>query len=175
MTEIIIKPVGIIRSEIKELVLGSDDEGLTMNEKLKKIRAEQDKIRTMISEIVINPCLTGLLDDIEGHSHLIILYWAHKVPEESRKLTKVHPMGLKEAPKRGIFATRSPIRPNLILLTTVKLLERKGNILKVQGLDAIDGSPVIDIKPYVQSYHRAENPKSAEWMEKLTKELEKST
>jgi len=174
MNDIVLKPVGIIRSEIKEPVLRSDKDGITLKEKLKNVRAERDKIRTLISEIEIEPSLTELLDDIEGHSHLNILYWAHKVPPESRKLTKVHPMGLKEVPRKGIFATCSPARPNPVLLTAVKLIERKGNILKVQGLEAVDGSPVIDIKPYVRGYHSAENPKSPEWLEKIIKEFEEA-
>ncbi len=175
MTEIILQPVGVIRSEIKEPVLRSDSDGITMKEKLKNVKAQRDKIRTMTSEIVIDPSLSELLDDIDGHSHILILFWAHKVPSESRKLTKVHPMGLKEVPKKGIFATCSPARPNPVLVTAVKLLERNDNVLKVQGLEAIDGSPVIDIKPYVQGYHGVENPKTPEWMEKIRKELDEAT
>jgi len=175
MTEIILKPVGVIRSEIKEPVLRSDSDGITMKEKLKNVKAQRDKIRTMTSEIVIDPSLSELLDDIDGHSHILILFWAHKVPSESRKLTKVHPMGLKEVPKKGVFATCSPARPNPVLVTAVKLLERNDNVLKVQGLEAIDGSPVIDIKPYVQGYHSVENPKTPEWMEKIRKELDEAT
>jgi len=173
-SEIVLKPVGVIRSEIKEPVLRSDSEGITMKEKLKHVRAQRDRIRSMTSEIVIDPSLEELLDDTDGHSHLMVLYWAHKVPSESRKLTKVHPMGLKEMPKRGIFATCSPARPNPVLVTVVRLLERDKNILKVQGLEAIDGSPVIDIKPYVQGYHSAENPKAPEWMEKMCGDLEEA-
>ncbi|OQX25802.1 MAG: tRNA (N6-threonylcarbamoyladenosine(37)-N6)-methyltransferase TrmO [Desulfobacteraceae bacterium IS3] len=172
MTEIVLKPVGIIRSEIREPVLRSDKDGITLKEKLKHVRAERDKIRTMISEIVIDPALEEILEGIEEYSHIQVLFWAHKVPPESRKLTQVHPMGLKEMPKRGIFATCSPARPNPVLLTAVKLLERNANILKVQGLEAIDGTPVIDIKPYVKGYHCAENPKSPEWMEKIHAMLE---
>jgi len=171
-SEIVLKPVGIIRSEIKEPVLRADSNGITLKEKIRHVRAERDRIRTLISEIEIDPALTELLDDIEGYSHLMILYWAHKVPEESRTVRRVHPMGLKDIPKKGIFATCSPARPNPVLLTAVKLVERRGNILKVQGLEAIDGSPVIDIKPYVEGYHNAENPTRPEWMEKIHAMLE---
>jgi tRNA (adenine37-N6)-methyltransferase len=174
MTDIVLKPVGFIRSEIKEPVLRSDKDGITLKEKLKHVRAERDKIRTMISEIVIDPALDGILEGIEEYSHILILFWAHKVPNESRKLTQVHPMGLKEIPKRGIFATCSPARPNPVLLTAVKLIERSGNILKVQGLEAIDGTPVVDVKPYVKGYHNAENPTSPEWMEKIHAMLEEA-
>jgi tRNA (adenine37-N6)-methyltransferase len=174
LSEIVLKPVGVIKSEIKEPVLRADGEGITLNEKLKHVKAEQIKIRTMTSVIVVNPFLEELLDDIEGYSHLMVLYWAHKVPAESRRLTKVHPMGLKEIPPKGIFATCSPARPNPVLVTVVRLLERDENILKIQGLEAIDGSPVIDIKPFVQGYHGAENPKTPEWMEKIHKMLDEA-
>ena len=167
MTEIILKPVGVIRSDIKEPILRSDGEGITLKEKLKNVVAERDKIRDMISEIVIDPASAELLDGIDGYSHVLILFWAHETPGESRNLTRVHPMGLKEIPKKGIFATCSPARPNPVLVTAVKLLERKDNVLKVQGLEAIDGSPVIDIKPYVQSYHGVQNSTTPEWMEKI--------
>ncbi len=171
-SEIVLKPVGVIRSKIKEPVPRPDGAGITMKEKRKNVKAQRDKIRSMISEIVIDPSLEELLDDTDGHSHLMVLYWAHKVPSESRKLTKVHPMGLKEMPKRGIFATCSPARPNPVLVTVVRLLKRDKNILKVQGLEALDGSPVIDIKPYVHGYHGADNFKTSEWMEKMHNEVE---
>ena len=173
-SEIVLKPVGVIRSEIKEPGLRPESEGITLKEKLKHVRTQRDKIRSMTSEIVIDPSLEELLDDIDGHSHLMVLYWAHKIPSESRKLTKVHPMGLKEMPKRGIFATCSPARPNPVLVTVVRLLERDKNILKVQGLEAIDGSPVIDIKPYVRGYHDAEKPNAPEWMENIRRKLEET-
>lgn len=168
--EIVLKPIGIVRSEIKEQSHRPD--GIPFKEKLKHIKNERDRARTLISEIEINPELTELLDGIEGYSHLMILYWAHKVPEGHRKLTKVHPMGLKEIPQKGVFATCSPARPNPILLTAVKLISKHGNILKVQGLDAIDGSPVIDIKPYVQSYHGAENPQRPQWIEDIHQQID---
>ena len=174
MTEIVLKPVGVIRSEIREPALRSDKDGISLKEKLKNVRAERDKIRNMISEIVIDPTYEDALEGIEEYSHIHVLFWAHKVPPESRKLTKVHPMGLKEMPKKGIFATCSPARPNPVLLTSVKLLERSGNILRVQGLEAIDGTPVVDIKPYVKGYHGAESPKSPEWMEKIHAMLEEA-
>jgi tRNA-Thr(GGU) m(6)t(6)A37 methyltransferase TsaA len=175
ISEIVLKPVGVIKSEIKEPVLRADSEGITLNEKLEHVKTEQNKIRTMVSVIVVNPFLEELLDDIEGYSHLMVLYWAHKVPAESRNLTRVHPMGLKEIPQKGIFATCSPARPNPVLVTVVRLLERDENILKVQGLEAIDGSPVIDIKPFVQGYHGADNPNTPEWMEKIHKMLNEAT
>lgn len=170
--EIRLHPVGVIRNSIKEQMIKSDANGIELQERLKQVREKLKIIRNMISELIIDPSLEGILDGIEEYSHIFVLYWAHEIPHESRKLKKVHPMGRKDIPLKGIFATCSPARPNPILLTAVKLIERNGNILKVQGLEAIDGSPVIDVKPYVQSYHAAENPKVPEWIEKIHKELE---
>jgi len=102
------------------------------------------------------------LKDVEGFSHLIILYEFHKSTKRSVK--KEHYMqsrGLLVKPyldniPRGVFATRSPNRPNPIGLTVVELLDRKGNILKVRGIDMLDGTPLLDIKPYVPKFdHRA--------------------
>ena len=77
---------------------------------------------------------------------------------------KVHPRGQQELPLVGRFATRSPTRPNPIGKTTVKLLERRGNILKVTGLDAIDGTPVIDIKPYIPGYDSVLDTRVPPWV-----------
>src|SRR5690606_1748912 len=102
------------------------------------------EMRQSISEIVIDERLVALLDGIEEYSHLMVLYWAHKVPEEGRSLTRVHPMGRSEIPEVGIFSTCSPARPNPVLTTVVRLSRRRENVLEVAGLDAVDGSPVID-------------------------------
>jgi tRNA (Thr-GGU) A37 N-methylase len=80
-------------------------------------------------------------------------------------------MGRKDLPLTGIFATRSPARPNPILVSVVKIVERRKNILRVMGLEAVDGSPVLDIKPHMKAYDTLENPKVAPWMEQIQKEL----
>ena len=86
------------------------------------------------------------LKGIEAYGYVWVLYWFHKISKDKRKVLQVHPGGDFARPKRGVFTTRSPIRPNPIGLTRVKLLKREGNILIVQGLDAFEGSPVLDIK-----------------------------
>jgi dUTP pyrophosphatase len=90
------------------------------------------------------PALKG----IEKFSHLWVLFWMHKVSGTSREVLQAHPMGNITKEKRGVFALRSPVRPNPIGLTRVKLIERRKNVLVVEGLDALDGTPVLDIKPY---------------------------
>ena len=101
----------------------------------------------------------------------VVLYWAHKVPAQGRCLARVHPMGREEIPLTGIFSTCSPARPNPILMTVVKLRERKGNTLVVSGLDAVDGSPVLDIKPYVNSFYPQDGVAIAGWMRRLLEEM----
>ena len=106
------------------------------------------------SEIVIDESLTEALEGIEDFSHIIVLFWMHRLREKEPSL-KQRPMGQLDRPLRGLFALRTPNRPNPIGKTTVRLLERRDNILRVEGLDALDGSPVIDIKPYLPAYDSA--------------------
>ncbi len=104
-----------------------------------------------IAEIEVFKEYEGGLKDIEGFSHLIVLYWLHKSTGYSSLVrtpwdTELH----------GLFTTRTPNRPNPIGISIVRLVERKGNILGVKGVDAIDGTPLIDIKPYVPEFDEKE-------------------
>jgi tRNA-Thr(GGU) m(6)t(6)A37 methyltransferase TsaA len=84
------------------------------------------------------------LKDIDGFSHLILLYWFHQGNDYS-PLVKT-----PWSPERhGLFSTRSPDRPNPLGFSVVELIERKGSQLKVKGLDALEGTPLLDIKPYL--------------------------
>jgi len=115
-----------------------------------------------ISELVINRELSDALDGIEDFSHLYVLYWMREV--KSNKFTlKVHPWGNKKLPLMGIFATRAPNRPNPIGITLVRLLSKEGHKLIVKGLDAFDGTPILDIKSFdpwdVKEYKNVRVPK----------------
>jgi tRNA-Thr(GGU) m(6)t(6)A37 methyltransferase TsaA len=99
------------------------------------------------------------LQDVEGFSHLIILYFFHKSKEVSL-LGKP----FLEDKLHGIFAIRSPHRPNHLGISVVRLLERKGNILKVGEIDVFDGTPLLDIKPYVPKFDERKNVKIG-WLE----------
>jgi tRNA-Thr(GGU) m(6)t(6)A37 methyltransferase TsaA len=91
------------------------------------------------------PALLG----IERYSHLIVLYWFHlRDNPEHRKTLQVTPPRHKGAPLTGVFACRSPSRPNPIGVTVVKLERVDGCKLIVSGLDALEGSPIVDLKPY---------------------------
>lgn len=100
-----------------------------------------------VSELVITQEWAPALDGLEEFSHVIVLFFFHRVSEPV--LLKVHPMHRLELPEIGLFASRTPNRPNRIGLSVVPLLGRKANILTVKGLDALNGTPLLDIKPYL--------------------------
>ena len=84
---------------------------------------------------------------------------------------KIHPMGRSELPLKGIFATCSPARPNPVLINAVELLQRNGNVLRAKGLEAVNGTPLLDIKPYAPMYFRVDAPRLPEWMTSLVQEI----
>ena len=166
----LLRSIGTVRSEIEEpsLVAGPRD-----LEREEKGRERQDR-RGAVSEIVINSSLAEALEGIEEFSHLVVLYWAHRVPPDARSFTRVHPMGRKDRPLVGVFATCSPARPNPICVTVARLLERKANVLRVESLDAINGTPVIDIKPYNPVYYPASEVSLAGWMRRGQNDLRRA-
>jgi len=169
---IIVREVGTIRNGVKKPFLEAGDDGITMRENVDAVRRRIRRTQDDISEIVINEEMTDILHGIDEYSHIIVLYWAHKVPESSRMLTQVRPMGRDEFPLMGIFSTCSPARPNPILMTVVRLHGKNKNTLSVSGLDAVDESPVIDIKPFVKNFYDKENIRIPEWMQRLCDEME---
>jgi tRNA-Thr(GGU) m(6)t(6)A37 methyltransferase TsaA len=93
---------------------------------------------------------TDALPGIDGFSHLMVFFWFHhNDTPEGRAYLRVHPRKNPENPLTGVFATHSPLRPNLIGLTFCRLRSRSGNILYMDKIDAIDGTPLIDIKPHI--------------------------
>jgi len=166
MQNYLIKPIGVVRSDYKEASLTLQEQDLELDEEI-LTRTKTNKGN--ISELIINEEYKDCLDGIEDFSHIMVLYWSHRINDKERYITKVHPAGKKEYPLVGVFATRSPVRPNPICATTVELLERRENVLKVKSLDAIDGSPIIDIKFHHPSYDAPPNVKWPDWMKKLIK------
>jgi tRNA-Thr(GGU) m(6)t(6)A37 methyltransferase TsaA len=144
LPEIKLKAIGTVKSEIKE-------------------RGRHDA-REVVAEIEIDPALTEALEGLDEFSHIIVIYYMHK----SRRPfpMKVHPKYGTVPTPVGVFASRSPDRPNALGKTNVRLLERHGNILKVRGLDAIDGTPVIDIKPYIPEIDMVVEARVPRWVEK---------
>ena len=130
---------------------------------------DEVKDRTRISEIVIQTELAAALDGITEYSHLYVLFWLHELSDEKRMVLKVHPRGRTDMPLVGVFAVRTNFRPNPIGLTLVELVKVEGNVLTVRGLDAFNGTPVLDIKPY-DYWDMAKDAKVPHWWIKLEKE-----
>jgi tRNA (adenine37-N6)-methyltransferase len=101
------------------------------------------------SRLVILPEFAAGLDGIEGYSHLIVLFWFDRSERPAMLDAPVHPEGRPDVPAVGLFATRSPHRPNPIAIACPRLLARDGSILTVSGIDAWDGTPILDIKGYI--------------------------
>ncbi len=142
-----IEPLGYVRSEFDE-DKGDRNEGQAVLE--------------------LNPRYSEALDGIEEYSHIIVIFWMHKLDIKLRTILKIRPRGREDAPLVGVLATRGKIRPNPIGLSVVELVERRGNLIKVKGLDAYDGSPILDIKPY-DYYDVKEGVRVPEWWLKISR------
>ena len=125
-----IKPIGVIHNELVHGV-------------------SAPRARAARSVIEIDPDLADGLAGMSSGQSLVVVFAFHQSPPFSRERLLQHPQGDPARPARGVFTLRSPHRPNRIGLTTVRLLEVEGTRLIVSGLDAFDGTPVLDIKPHV--------------------------
>lgn len=119
------------------------------------------------SRVVIAPEFAEGLEGIDDFSHIIVLCYLHRRAGEEDRRLQVHPEGREDLPLVGVFATRSPKRPNPIALTVVPLLRREGNVLVVKRLDMADGTPVLDVKPYLTDGDRIEDARVAGWLRRL--------
>ena len=86
------------------------------------------------------------------------------MPDEQRTTGRIHPRGDPQYPLQGVLATRSQRRPNAIGVAVVPLLRRRRNVLRVRGLDAIDGTPLLDIKPYIPHYDSVADARVPDWV-----------
>lgn len=107
------------------------------------------------------------LKDLEGFSHVIMLYHFHQ-----SKGFNLHVVPFMDSIPRGIFATRAPKRPNPIGLSVIKLQKIQGNILYVENVDILDGTPLLDIKPYVPDFDQQTEVRVG-WLEEARKEVSK--
>ena len=107
--------------------------------------APSDEIRKRPSRIVLRPEMAPGLMGLEDEQHILVLFNLHRATEYELQL---HPGHNPENPIRGVFATRSQYRPNAIAATVADIVSVEDNVINVTGLDAQDGSPVLDIKPY---------------------------
>lgn len=144
MKDILFKPIGIIHSPFKE------PQGMP----IQPSGAEGVK-----GTIVLDQHYTEGLADLDSFSHIILIYHLHLSKDFKLKVTP-----FLDDTKRGLFATRAPRRPNQIGLSVVKLVSIEGNAINIENLDIIDGTPLLDIKPYIPEFENADHIKIG-WLE----------
>ncbi len=141
--------IGTIRNECTELV--------------------DDQWKGKVSSIELNEDIAeDSLEGITAFSHVSVLFYMHKVPDEKAVARCRHPRNNKNLPKVGTFAQRNKSRPNKIGLSVAKVLSREANRLTVLELDAIDGTPVLDIKPVMKAFLPREEIIEPDWVEEIT-------
>jgi tRNA-Thr(GGU) m(6)t(6)A37 methyltransferase TsaA len=128
---VMLRPIGVVRNGVRT--------------------PRPDGWASVRSDIIVRDELTDALDGIEEYSHIIVVFAFDRVPESAQRM-RVRPGHDARVPEQGVLATRSQVRPNPVGVSVVRLLKRRGNILRVEGLDAIDGTPVLDVKPYFPNY-----------------------
>lgn len=139
------KPIGVVKCPVTEM--------------------SQGNWSVVESEIELAPELAGGLQGLETYSHIIVIFHLHQIERfDPRKQLLRRPRGMEHLQPVGVFAQRTKYRPNPIGVTAVALLGIAGNRLKVRGLDALDGTPVLDIKPYIPAFDRIENPQTPPWV-----------
>lgn len=142
-----IEPIGIVRSPVKEPI--------------------DEQWGRVIAEIDLNDALAAGLKGIDQFSHVIIIFFMHRYTFDLAKDLIRRPQERADMPEVGAFAQRAKHRPNPIGITPVELIKVRGHILIVRGLDAIDGTPVLDIKPYVPAFDTRLNATVPEWITTL--------
>ena len=122
---------------------------------------------------IFNEFADGLLG-LEGFSHIFVFYWfdQNDTPAK-RKTLQVHPRKDPRNPLTGVFATHSPLRPNLIAITLCRIIAIKENLIEIEQIDAIDGSPVIDIKCYIPASVEDKDVRLPDWIKANREETQK--
>jgi tRNA-Thr(GGU) m(6)t(6)A37 methyltransferase TsaA len=107
----------------------------------------------VVSEIHLDPQYQGGLQGLEGFSHVVVVFYLDQVKgfDPAKQLLR-KPRGMEDMPALGVFAQRTKYRPSPIGVTAAELVGIKGNVVSVRGLDALDGTPVLDLKPYMPAF-----------------------
>jgi tRNA (adenine37-N6)-methyltransferase len=152
MDEWKVRPIGYIRSSYSET---------------RQVPKGLGTKHTMEGVLEVLPEFEPGLQDIEGYSHLFILWVFHKADH-----CELVGMAPTDDRPHGVFSSRSPYRPNSLGLTAVELLRREGRMLRLRGIDMLDGTPVLDIKPYTSSIPMERLRRG--WLEEAEKRTRKS-
>ncbi|MDY6904620.1 MAG: tRNA (N6-threonylcarbamoyladenosine(37)-N6)-methyltransferase TrmO [Thermodesulfobacteriota bacterium] len=138
-----IKPIGIIHSP---------------HQSIEDMPIQPRGAAGIAGHVIVDEAYTGGLQDLDGFSHIYLLYSFHRATRTEMKVTP-----FMDTQKRGVFATRSPLRPNHIGISIVRLTGVERNIVHVKGIDILDGTPLLDIKPYVEKFDAVQHSVSG-WM-----------
>jgi len=122
------------------------------------------------STIELEPDLVSGLQGLADFSHVVVVFHLDRIPpfDKTKQLLR-QPRGMEDLAPVGVFAQRTKFRPNPIGVTPARLVSIKGNVLTVAGLDAMDGTPVLDIKPFIPEFDSVANPKQADWVPAMLK------
>lgn len=140
-----VRPIGVVRNAVRE--------------------PRPDGWESVRSDIIVREELEPALDGLDGYSHIIVVFAFDRVPESERR----ERISSRDArvPDQGVLATRSQLRPSPLGVSVVALLRRRKTILRVVGLDAIDGTPVLDVKPYYPAHDAVRDARVPEWARRL--------
>jgi len=123
---------------------------------------------TLESTIEMAPNCAAGLDGLQDFSHALVIFHLHADPDREAPTLRRRPRGRADMPELGVFAQRGRMRPNPVGVTAVEVIRVEPGRLTVRGLDALDGTPVLDLKPYVPVFDRRD-ARVPEWMERLMK------
>ena len=145
-----IEPIGIIRTPFK---------------KLGQMPIQPKGAKNVIATLEIDKEYAPGLKDLEEFSHVYLIYYFHKAVR-----TELEVIPFMDTQERGVFATRSPLRPSHLGLSITKVLSIDDNIVTIKGIDVLDGTPLIDIKPYIPQFDGVNGVKTG-WMDKSNSEV----
>jgi len=121
------------------------------------------------SRIVLDPAFAAGLEGLGGFSHALVVFYMHQDPDREPPALVRRPRGRADMPLLGVFAQRGRIRPNPIGVTSTEIVRLEPGVLVVRGLDAVDGTPVLDLKPYAPVFDSRQGARVPEWMDRLMK------
>jgi tRNA-Thr(GGU) m(6)t(6)A37 methyltransferase TsaA len=152
--DIVLQPIGVIRSPFK---------------KLEDMPIQPAASHAAEGALELLPRYQGGLQDLDGFSHIYVIYHFHKTAAWKERV-----IPFLDDQERGIFATRAPARPNPIGLSVMEILEIRGCRIRVRNVDALDGTPLLDIKPYVPQFDHAAGARIG-WLSESISRLENAT
>ena len=119
------------------------------------------------SRIELRPEFADGLLGLDQFTHALVVFFMHRYPDREISVLRRHPRGRSDMPLLGVFAQRARMRPNRVGITAVEIVRVEEDAAVVRGLDALDGTPVLDLKPYVPVFDRRDGARVPEWMTRL--------